>query len=206
VQTLPFIQPANLTPYGNTLYFTGSHPTAYYRHIWKLQAGSNDAQLVEYFSNQYTWPGVGPFFDMGSQGLLFHYKVATSGNPNITFAPGIWKKLDPTTGDIVDMCTDCFYDAEYGDEAYLWYGKLYFPARGTGPASGHGMELWVTDGTALGTHELFDLNPGAGSSYPYLIRPVDGTMFFSGNDGVVGRELWSFDISLSHVFLPMTTR
>jgi ELWxxDGT repeat protein len=57
--------------------------------------------------------------------------------------------------------------------------------------TGHGAELWVTDGTAA--HQLSDLNPGAGSSSPDgFTLLANGRAIFSAN-GASGRELWVTD-------------
>ncbi len=72
-------------------------------------------------------------------------------------------------------------------------GTLFFSASdGT-----HGTELWKSDGTATGTGLIRDINPGPASSIPGAFRrrwaSVNGTVFFTGDDGVHGRELWKSD-------------
>jgi ELWxxDGT repeat protein len=68
----------------------------------------------------------------------------------------------------------------------------------------HGYELWVTDGTAAGTHLVADINPGTytspgGASYPNSSSPSDltaigdGRVVFSAHDGTNGTELWVTD-------------
>jgi len=57
-----------------------------------------------------------------------------------------------------------------------------------------GTELWITDGTALGTFMLADILPGTGNSYASSFFDLgNGTMLFSASDGVRGRELWITD-------------
>src|SRR4051812_6362377 len=47
----------------------------------------------------------------------------------------------------------------------------------------HGLELWVSDGTAAGTHLVKDIALGAASAAPTLLTDVNGTLFFiSGGD------------------------
>jgi ELWxxDGT repeat protein len=58
---------------------------------------------------------------------------------------------------------------------------------------GTGRELWVTDGTAEGTHALADLQPGARGSDPTSGTVADGKLFFTADDGSHGRELWVSD-------------
>jgi ELWxxDGT repeat protein len=57
----------------------------------------------------------------------------------------------------------------------------------------HGLELWVTDGTALGTRMVVDLHPGWESSFPALLTEASGQLFFtsSGAEGVT--SLWRSD-------------
>ena len=51
------------------------------------------------------------------------------------------------------------------------------------------VELHEVDGTAAGTKLVRDIDPG-GSSYPYSLTNVAGTLFFAAADGTHGTELW----------------
>ena len=65
----------------------------------------------------------------------------------------------------------------------------------------HGWELWKSDGTADGTVLVKDLQPGvanlnwAGGSTPTVPwgKAAGDTLYFTGNDGVHGYELWKTD-------------
>jgi ELWxxDGT repeat protein len=67
----------------------------------------------------------------------------------------------------------------------------------------HGAELWKSNGTAAGTVMVKDINPGPYGSYPlfgftiasryFSVGGIDGTLYFSANDGVHGGELWKTD-------------
>jgi uncharacterized repeat protein (TIGR01451 family) len=65
----------------------------------------------------------------------------------------------------------------------------------------HGRELWMSDGTDMGTVRISDINPGEASSGPGRITRANDIYFFVANDGVHGRELWarsaSADLALS---------
>src|SRR5262249_16139833 len=73
-------------------------------------------------------------------------------------------------------------------------GTLFFTAND----GVNGEELWKSDGTTAGTVLVKDINSGSAFGYGYGSRPyeltaVGGTLFFSADDGVHGRELWKSD-------------
>jgi len=57
----------------------------------------------------------------------------------------------------------------------------------------HGEELWVSDGTTLGTYMLADLFPGAMPSSPRWLTPLGDTVYFVATSPAHGRELWRSD-------------
>lgn len=56
-----------------------------------------------------------------------------------------------------------------------------------------GLEPWISDGTAIGTRPLADVNPGTGDSFPTRFHVVDDDVYFVAHDGVHGHELWFSD-------------
>ncbi|CUS37543.1 hypothetical protein COMA1_40108 [Candidatus Nitrospira nitrosa] len=69
-------------------------------------------------------------------------------------------------------------------------GKLFFTAE----TAATGRELWKSDGTAAGTVLVKDIKPGTGYGISFLLNDllvnVNGTLFFTADNGVNGRELW----------------
>ena len=57
----------------------------------------------------------------------------------------------------------------------------------------HGTELWKTDGTAAGTKMVKNIRPYGKSSSPEYLTNVNGTLFFTANDGRHGIQLWKSD-------------
>ena len=63
----------------------------------------------------------------------------------------------------------------------------------------HGYELWQTDGTPDGTKIVADIFPGirnsyiprANSSEPQNLSNINGTLYFTADDGTHGREVWT---------------
>lgn len=81
-------------------------------------------------------------------------------------------------------------------------GKAFFFAQ---DSANDGYEPWISDGTAAGTFQISDLNPGAASSVPnlepgdpvdniYTLAAVVGNqLYFAANNGLLGTELWVTD-------------
>ncbi len=63
----------------------------------------------------------------------------------------------------------------------------------TATNAANGDELYVTDGTAAGTHLLKDINPGAGNSSPRYLVVLGDKLYFQADDGSHGNELWESD-------------
>ena len=87
---------------------------------------------------------------------------------------------------------------------YFWYtdieagsGVIFFLAHDRDGR--FGTELWRSDGTRWGTSMVADLNPGPASGMTNggdgMIH-VAGTLYFAGNDGVHGFELWTLEAGL----------
>jgi len=68
-------------------------------------------------------------------------------------------------------------------------GKLYF----TADDGVHGWELWVSDGTEVGTQMVKDINSGSGDGALPTMTLFGSRLFFSGDDGTSGYELWATD-------------
>ena len=64
-----------------------------------------------------------------------------------------------------------------------------------------GIELWRSDGTALGTYMVKDINPGARSSNITEIVNYKGIAYFYANDGIHGNELWRSNGSVIGTYL-----
>jgi uncharacterized repeat protein (TIGR01451 family) len=56
----------------------------------------------------------------------------------------------------------------------------------------HGVELWVSDGTAAGTGLVLDIHP-SGDSRPHYFVPFGTGVVFSAEDGTHGFEPWASD-------------
>ena len=76
-------------------------------------------------------------------------------------------------------------------------GHLFFVA-GLG---GDGAELWVTDGTPAGTYKTGEIAPGLLGSEPRELTLLGNTIYFTADDGTVGRELWKLTVEPDLIFV-----
>jgi trimeric autotransporter adhesin len=64
--------------------------------------------------------------------------------------------------------------------------------------STHGTEVWMSDGTEMGTMLAHDLNPSTQIFYNYngtgVFDSAGNRFYFIGDNGVTGRELWVIDV------------
>lgn len=76
-------------------------------------------------------------------------------------------------------------------------GLLYFAAND----GVHGSELWVTDGSALGTRMVRQIRPGIASSSIGRLTALGSQLFFIADDGEHGTELWRSDGTAKGTYL-----
>ena len=172
----------NLTVSGNFLYFTADDGV-HGRELWKTNGTTT--QMVADLSPGLNATTVSQMTDVGGK-LFFTAATTTSVT---TSPPGLFV----TDGTTVTPLPDAVGSAQ----AAAFNGKLYFQGGSSDPV--HGAELWVSDGTAAGTHLAADIDtqPGPGgtnlSSNPTGLTVFNGALYFAANDGIHGNELWKFD-------------
>lgn len=134
-----------------------------------------------------TQPGGGRL----SSALSFGGKYWFVGNDDVN-GDELWTSDGTEAG--TRMLVDVFPGSPSGLD-----GSTLFPL----PGRGHvlfaaddgisGRELWISDGTALGTRLLHDIWPGPSSSNPADLTALGDLVFFTADDGTSGRELWVID-------------
>jgi ELWxxDGT repeat protein len=119
---------------------------------------------------------------------LLVYSVYTDSATSTVF------ESSPTSLDIPDACIVLVKDIRDGTFASLpdaftpMDGVLYFTAA---DSSGN-TELWKSDGTAIGTVMVKDINT-SGNSNPKSLTAVNGTLYFGAVDNAGNQELWKSD-------------
>ena len=174
VQPAPdLIAPLDLVAVGSTLFFT-AYQHGVGRSLWKsdgTQAGTVLVKDFDPFSEDS--PSLSDMTDVNgvlyflTRGVLWRSDGTAAGTQVLRTFPNV-DFLANLDGLLVFMADD-----------------------GT-----HGTELWRSDGTPGGTAMVADLNAGAGNglciAYP-LPTNIDGSLYFVGNDGAHGCELWQSD-------------
>lgn len=102
----------------------------------------------------------------------------------------LWK----TDGTAASTLRLRFFHGEYPHDFVAFGNRLVFSAGEGSFGEPEGEELWMSDGTVLGTRLIKDIRPGPGGSAPGALAVMSGRVFFAAdNGGGLGRELWVTD-------------
>jgi ELWxxDGT repeat protein len=183
------------------LYFHGSNDLGF--ELWRSDGRIAGTYLLKEI-NTHNEPGAAHsnISELTVIGQTLYFSAFTPGEGS-----ELWKSDGTTsgTGRVLDIRPGT--EGSYPEQFRNAGGILYFVAND----GIHGYELWRSDGTEVGTRLVSDLLPGVGSTdirvYPYQVpRLMTGngdTLYFSGNDGVTGHELYRF--SPNSVVTPQLT-
>jgi ELWxxDGT repeat protein len=175
--------PSQLTNVNGTLFFSANDGSHGYE-LWESNGSAAGTFLVQDI-NPGLPPSSYPDYLTNVNGTLFF--AAYDG----THGTELWESTGPGRTFLVSDINPGPGGSDPGDLTNV-NGTLFFEADdGT-----HGQELWASDGSAAGTQMVKDIRPANGgnpdsySSYPRNLANVNGTLFFSADDGVTGQELW----------------
>ncbi|MBC7817675.1 MAG: hypothetical protein IAG10_12350, partial [Planctomycetaceae bacterium] len=177
-----------LASIGGTLFFAADDGT-HGSELWKTDGTTTGTVLVKDIREG---AGTGVF---GTASRLNTAVVGSTlffeANDGIN-GPELWKSDGSEAGTVLVK------DIQEGDgPTYLSYltnvdGTLFFSAND----GVNGRELWKSDGSEAGTVLVKDIdadNPIFFGSNPQELFNFGGTLFFSANDSLAGRELWKSD-------------
>ncbi|WNJ17691.1 T9SS type A sorting domain-containing protein [Pontibacter sp. G13] len=161
-----------LVVFNDRVYFSGKDAI----HGWNLRAYDGDT-LISYFLNP---TGLGSPFNLTVfKDALYFMSRDSVNNP-------ILNRVDKS-GDVTEV-------AQQGFMPGFIMGDTYVYPMNDGI---HGTELWVFDGVNPPSM-VIDLNPGTGngvSNFTVMNHGIiaQGKLYFAGNDGIHGDELWVYD-------------
>lgn len=118
-------------------------------------------------------------FTPTDDGRVFFTAMATSGNRELYVSDGLTATRVKEINDL---------ESSNPQELFWHQGKLYFSAR----SGGFNDDLWVSDGTELGTQILKEINGGS-SSTPAHFAAVGNSLYFAASNSTQARELWKTD-------------
>lgn len=174
VQPAPnLVAPLDLVAVGPTLYFT-AYQQGVGRSLWKSDGTQSGTVLVKDFDPfSEDSPALSDMTDVN--GVLY-FLTRTA----------LWRSDGTAAGtQVVRTFPNVDFLANLD-------GLLVFMA----DDGAHGTELWRSDGTLSGTAMVADLNAGAANGL-CIARPlpanIDGVLYFAGNDGAHGCELFGSD-------------
>jgi ELWxxDGT repeat protein len=186
------------TVYNNEIYFTADDGTNG-RELWKSNGTGAGTVLVKNINagaaDAFPLPGPGiteSDFKVINSVLVFSATTAADGQE-------LWKTdgTDPGTTQLKNIYTTATYGSYIS--SFTEYGSnLLFQAFD----ETNGDAIWKTDGTSGGTVLVKDINPSAPFPPPFYyffssVTPsffnFQGTLYFIGDDGTNGYELWKTD-------------
>ena len=195
------------TDFNGTL-FLGASDSANGGELWKSDGTTSGTSLVkDIYPGTTYYPVYGTYINSSYPNNLTAFKGAIYFAASDENGRELWTSDGTETGthQVIDLVpgTHYVYGAYKGNSSNpnnltVMNGQLFFVATDVA----HGRELWVSDGTAAGTHVVKDIVPGGGSDYysdgnnssnPTNLTVVGGKLFFFADDGVHGRELWESD-------------
>lgn len=179
--------PANLTNWNGTLYFTATD-AAHGTELWKSDGTTAGTVLVKDI-NPSTASSNPANLIVFNNALYF---VANDGATGYE----LWKTDGTEAGttmvtDLYTGSTGAFLSSSTSRYFAIMNGYLYFMAQGS---STTGYELWRTDGTSGGTTLVKDTYPGSGDGYPNHLKNINGVLYFWARySGGSDYELWKSD-------------
>ncbi len=157
----------------------------------------SDNYTKKLWSSDGTAAGTQPYAGaiMGSKPVEYNGKLYFSGCDSIQTTPvyQLWVSDGTTSGTkLLKTMNTVGNGAPFN--FFVFNNLLFFG----GYDSTNYSQLWITDGTASGTRMIKKINAtGAawpyGSSYPAGFTAFNSKLYFSADDGVNGRQIWTSD-------------
>ncbi|WP_434389161.1 ELWxxDGT repeat protein [Melittangium boletus] len=172
--------PSNLTNVNGTLYFSAPGGSSLYA-LWKSDGTTVGTVLVK--AIDMAWPGMDLANLTNVNGTLYFTTDGENGEE-------LWKSDGTAAGTVLFKDIHPGWPSSRPRELRSINNTLYFTAH-----SPSEWGLWKSDGTPTGTVLVKALQRQSSSSDTELVAltDVNGTPYFSANDGLYGHELWKSD-------------
>jgi ELWxxDGT repeat protein len=185
--------PTFLGTVGGTLFFSASDGVAS-RGVWKTDGTEAGTMFVKAVDPEGTNSLLGPAMELNGTLLFSRHEIG--------FYPELWKTdgtaagtglvKDPVPG-LPVSCAWCTppgmtFLGQVGGAVYFSLSDDNSPLDPGGSVVG--AELWKTDGTEAGTGLVKDILPGYRGSRPARGAVLNGSLYFSADDGTHGIEPW----------------
>ncbi|MCB9870994.1 MAG: hypothetical protein H6837_14145 [Planctomycetes bacterium] len=180
-------QPAGMHVHRGKIYFSAIDTNQHGKELWVSDGTPAGTQLLldihpSASSDPMFFQSVGPTLFFRANGFIEHYEL--------------WKSDGTATGTIriKDINPG---GASWPADLTPVGERVFFSAQNGVPPQGNGNELWVSDGTALGTVLVKDIYPGSGfnSSYPKGLALSCGRVFFQARASDDNYELWVAELN-----------
>ncbi|HEY9753324.1 MAG TPA: ELWxxDGT repeat protein, partial [Coleofasciculaceae cyanobacterium] len=179
--------PSNLTSVNQTLFFVAENDLTG-RELWKSDGTTAGTVLVK---------------DIALGSVSSSPSNLTNVNGTLFFTANggqLWKSDGTAAGTVLVkniLSSGARTNDSNSSKLTNVNGTLFFTAND----GVTGQELWKSDGTTAGTVLVKDINPRVidfrgpwpEGSYPSNLTNVNGTLFFTADDYISGRELWRSD-------------
>ena len=159
----------------NQLFFWASDISSTPQQAWTLDRYHGVMKISDINNDQYIHPGIKDAA-VGTHQFFYLERKSEYGIDGYELWTGTLfgvQKLKKIPGRIISSQT------------LSALGKYFFVPVGD-PT--YGTELWVSDGTVIGTHMVKDISPGIADSYLHDLTEVDNELYF-----IVGQSLWKSD-------------
>lgn len=171
---------------GNTAFFVAGDPV-HGNELWKSDGTVAGTEMVKDINSGINDAVPGGMF-------LYNGEVYFGAFDGVNH--GFWKSDGTPDGTIMLKNIDPWWNYDVASTGYFFCISndiLFFSAINYNNNSG--TVLWKTDGTPAGTQRVKDINPTNGDYVPgpYYLTDVNGTLFFTADDGIHGTELWKSD-------------
>ena len=199
--------PQDITPINGSVYFSADNGSNG-RELWKSDGTAIGTQMVSNINPEVTVLGQTLIQSSNPQNITavgntvyFSALYNNLSNPNYPYyGRELWKSNGTGLGTELVKDINNSQQTENGIHPYLFGpfahlgNTIFFPAYD----ENMGAELWRSDGTATGTFRILDnatlkgcgLNPRNN----VFANPLTNRIFFEGNNGNTGLELWSFEV------------